>query len=76
MVLEEIAETEKIEVKEEEIIEEIQELAKEYNENVDALQKNLQSRESIEALSYGIMIDKTVKYLMDNAREARRRGRC
>ncbi|MGI6554389.1 MAG: trigger factor [Bacillota bacterium] len=69
LVLEEIAETEKIEVKEEEIIEEIQELAKEYNENVDALQKNLQSRESIEALSYGIMIDKTVKFLMDNARE-------
>ena len=69
LVLEEIAEIEKIEVKDEEIIEEIQELAKEYNENIEALQKSLQSRESIEALTYGIMIDKTIKLLMDNSKE-------
>ena len=69
LVLEEIAEIEKIEVKDEEIIEEIQELAKEYNENIEALQKSLLSRESIEALTYGIMIDKTIKLLMDNSKE-------
>lgn len=69
LVLEEIAEIEKIEVKDEEIIEEIQELAKEYNENMEALQKSLSSRESIEALSYGIMIDKTIKFLVDNSKE-------
>lgn len=69
LVLEEIAEIEKIEVKEEEIIDEIQQLAKEYNENIDALQKNLRSRESIEALSYGIMMDKTIKFLIDNSKQ-------
>jgi len=69
LVLEEIAEIENIQVKDEEIIEEIQELAKEYNENVEALEKSLQSRESIEALTYGIMIDKTIKLLVDNSKQ-------
>lgn len=67
LVLEEIAEIEKIEVKDEEIIEEIQDLAKEYNENIEALEKSLRSRDSIEALAYGIMIDKTIKLLVDNS---------
>ena len=69
LVLEEIAGIEKIEVKDEEIIEEIQQLAQEYNENIEVLQRNLQNRDSIEALSYGIMIDKTIKFLMDNSKE-------
>lgn len=67
LVLEEIAEIENIEVKDEEIIEEIQNLAKEYNENIEALEKSLRSRDSIEALAYGIMIDKTIKLLVDNS---------
>lgn len=68
MVLEEIAGIEKIEVKDEEIIEEIQQLAQEYNENIEVLQRNLQNRDSIEALSYGIMIDKTLNF-GDNSKE-------
>ena len=69
LVLEDIAEIENIDVKDEEIIKEIQELAKEYNENMDVLQKSLGSRESIEALSYGIMMDKTIKFLVDNSKQ-------
>ncbi len=67
LVLEEIAEVENIKVEEEEILEEIQELAQEYNEDMEALEKTLQSRDSIEALAYGIMIDKTIKLLVDNS---------
>lgn len=69
LVLEEIAEIENIEVKDDEILNEIQELAKEYNENIESLQKSLRSKESIEALAYGIMIDKTIKFLMDNSKQ-------
>lgn len=70
LVLEDIAEIEEIDVKEEEILQEIQEMATEYNENIDALEKTLQSKDSIEALAYGIMIDKTVKVLVDYSTEA------
>lgn len=69
LVLEEIASIENIEVQDDEIIEEIQQLAQEYNENIEVLQKSLQSRDSIEALSYGIMMDKTIKFLVDNSKQ-------
>jgi len=69
LVLEEIAEAEKIEVNEEEIIEEIQQLSQEYNENIEVLQKKFESRDSIEALSYGIMMDKTVKFLLEHSKQ-------
>lgn len=69
LVLEEIAEAEKIEVNEDELIEEIQHLSQEYNENVEDLQKKFRSKDTIEALSYGIMMDKTVKFLLEHSKE-------
>ena len=70
LVLEEIANKEKIDVKDDDILGEIEELAKEYNESADKLRKNLRSRDNLEALSYGIMIDKTIKFLMENSKKA------
>ena len=67
LVLEEIAAEESIEITEDEILEEVQNLAERLDETQDNLQKTLQSKDNLEALSYGILMDKTVKFLIDNS---------
>ncbi|NLO89086.1 MAG: trigger factor [Clostridia bacterium] len=67
LVLEEIAQRENIQVSEDEVFEEIQNLAKDYNESVENVQKTLKLRDNLEALTYGLLIDKTIKFLIDHS---------
>jgi len=67
LVLEEIAQRENIKVSEDEIFEEIQNLAKDYNESVENVQKHLRLKDNLQALTYGLLIDKTIKFLVDHS---------
>jgi len=67
LVLEEIAQRENIKVSEDEVFEEIQNLAKDYNESVENVQKTLRLKDNLEALTYGLLIDKTIKFLVDHS---------
>jgi len=74
LVLEEIAMKENIKVTEDEVLEEIQQLAREYNESVEAVQKTLKLKDNLEALTYGILMDKTIKFLIENSSKVERNG--
>jgi trigger factor len=69
LVLEEIAVKEKIQISEEEVLNEVENLAKEFNESTEAIHRTLKSRDNLEALSYGILMDKTIKFLIDNSNQ-------
>lgn len=68
LVLEAIAKQENIEVSEAELDEEIEEMAKAYNQDKNALKEFLASQGNIEPLRENIRLDKAVEFLVEQAK--------
>ncbi|MEW6622582.1 MAG: trigger factor [Bacillota bacterium] len=67
LVLEAIAKSENIQVSEEELNEEIEQIAKQYKQTLEQLKELLIKQQRLDSLKEGIRIDKTIKFLVDNA---------
>lgn len=66
LVLEEISKKEGIEATDEELDKELEKMAKQYNQELEALKKNIKEQE-IEYIKLGIIKSKTVDFLVENA---------
>lgn len=69
LVLEAIAKVENIQVSDEELDGEIAKMAEMYRQPAESMRKLLESRGNIENLRDGILAEKTVKFLVDQAKE-------
>lgn len=67
LVLEAIGKAENIKATEEEISQQIDELAKAYKQPAETIMASLNASGQLEMLSYGIMMDKTVAFLVENS---------
>ena len=68
LALENIAKLENIEVSEEELNEEIEKMAKYYNQEINVLKSFLASQDNLQGLRQGIQLDKTVDFLVNEAK--------
>jgi len=69
LVLEQIAKVEKIEVSQEEVEQELEDMAKAYGRSPEEIRNILASNGSLGSLNDDVMIRKTVQFLVDNAKE-------
>jgi trigger factor len=70
LILEAIAKAEEIKVTDSDLDEQIQEMAKHYNQEPEQLKNILAAQGSLEYLTTSITMDKTVSFLVDNAKIA------
>ena len=68
LVLETIAKTENIKASEEEIKEEVRKMAEEYKQEPDEFYQMLERERRLDFIANGIIKEKTVQFLVDNAR--------
>ena len=69
LILEEIAKVEKIEATEEELAEEIKKTAEQYHQEPEKLREVLEKEGQITSIEYGIMLDKTVDFIIEQANQ-------
>ncbi len=67
LVLEAIAKKEDITVTQEEIDQHIEKMAKAYRQTPEVMRQLLEAQDGLDFIKYGLMIDKTVDFLVDNA---------